>query len=91
MDVIITDHAYDRAKERLGWNKSAVERMMPKVMDNGSLHKDFSGKMKKWIDKVYLSHKNANNFRIFGGHCFILQGNILITIYDIPHNLIKYV
>lgn len=36
--IRITDHAYDRMKERLGWNRKAGERMAQKAFEQGVTH-----------------------------------------------------
>ena len=87
----ITDHAYDRAKERCGWNKATLDRMTKKALDYGISHKNVMGSLRKWIDYVYLSHCNANGFKIYGEWLFLFktenhfQNETLITIYQIPN------
>ena len=88
--IRITEHAYQKAKERLGWNKATLDRMIEKVVQEGHQHKEFSGTMQRWLNKVYLSHKTANNCRIYGEYCYILCGDTLITVYIVPRNLKKY-
>lgn len=34
--VILTDHSIDRAKERIGWSKKALDRMAAKAYFNGA-------------------------------------------------------
>lgn len=45
MDIVITDHAYDRMKERLGWNKKAGARMAQKAYTDGTTHGETRGSL----------------------------------------------
>ena len=85
LDTIITEHAYKRAKERCGWNKKALNRMLERICTDGTNHNEVSGKLKRYIDKVYLTHKNASAFKIFGSYLFIFSSNRLLTVYNVPH------
>ena len=86
--MTITEHAYERAKERCGWNHKALNRMLEKVIAHGKRHSDYAGNMRRWIDKVYLTHKSASKLLIYGNYVFIFIGDSLITVYNIPRNLI---
>jgi len=85
--ITITDHAYERAKERCGWNKNALDRMAEKVMVNGINHNKVSGQLKRYIDKIYLQHRNASAFKIYGAYLFIFSSDKLITVYKLPNNV----
>ena len=87
--MIITDHAYDRAKERCGWNRKALERMTEKVISHGKDCSNYAGKLKKWIDSVYFSKQTASKLLVFGNYLFIFCQGKLVTIYQIPNYLTK--
>lgn len=38
---ISTKHAYEKAKERLGWKQKVLDKMMVKAFDKGIKHSDF--------------------------------------------------
>ena len=84
IEIYITDHAYDRMKERLGWNRKAAARMAKKAFEEGVEHKDTVGSLHRYLDYVYLGHCNANQMRIYGEALFIFYGNRLITVYALP-------
>jgi len=89
-DLIITDHAFDRAKERLSMNRSAFKKQAELAWMGGISHYECAGNLKKYIDKLYLSYqRKANNIKIYGEVVFIFSSNILITTYQIPNNLKK--
>lgn len=83
----VTEHAIHRAKERLGWPPGATLRMAQKALDSGVRHADTAGRLKRYIDGLYLLHGKGNNTRIYGEHVFIFQGATLITILYLPNDL----
>lgn len=87
--IVVTDHAYSRAKERLSMSRSSFLKLSERAFLSGIKHSDTAGNLKKWIDKTWFSHKNANNVRIYGEVFFLFSGNLLITVYQVPNNLRK--
>ncbi|MGV6830291.1 MAG: hypothetical protein ACWA5P_01855 [bacterium] len=86
--MIITTHAYGRAKERLSWKKPTLERMAERALLNGKTHAQSRGRLKKYIDKLWFKNKTANNIKIYGQNLYIFHGSTLITLYRLPNNLI---
>jgi hypothetical protein len=91
INIIVTDHAFRRAKERLGLNSKAFSRMAMKSFIAGKKHKDCKGQLKKYIDKIWLEQRQANNIRIYGEVLYLFRNNYLITVYQLPNDLKKYV
>lgn len=90
MNLISTDHAYKRAKERLGWNKKVLDKMRDKAFETGITHKETKSNLKKYISGLWKDHKFCNNVRIYGENIYFFAGETLITLYRLPNNLIKY-
>lgn len=88
-EIYITDHAYDRAKERLGMSRGAFSKLAYKAYLDGVKHCNTAGNLKKWIDGTWFNYKNANNIRIYGEVFFLFNFKTLITVYQVPHNLRK--
>lgn len=88
--MTITDHAYERAKERLSLNKAALERLAVKALEQGKKHSDTKGQLKKYIDGLWFRHRNANNVRLYGENLFLFVDNTLVTVYQLPNNLRKH-
>ena len=88
--IKITKHAYDRAKERLGWKKSALENTAPKAFTVGTKHTDAKSKLRKYFDGIWRKYKNADNCRVHGEVFYLFRQNILITVYPVPNYLKKY-
>lgn len=86
-DVVITDHAHKRLKERLGLPKSARQRMVQKAFDEGWTHADARGRLKRFLDGKWLEHRDCANVRIFAEHLYFFAENRLVTVYEVPKNL----
>lgn len=87
----ITKHAKKRAKERCGLNDKSITRMADKILENGVQHKDCTGCLKRWVDGLFLESKKANNIRLYGDKAYLFHDMTLITIIQIPNNLMPKV
>ena len=85
--LIITKHAQKRLKERCGLNKKASERLAKLAYEHGIGHGETTGNLRKWVDSQYF----YNEIRLYGDKAFIFSDYKLITVLQIPHNLVKYV
>ncbi len=82
--LYITDHAFQRAKERLGWNRKTMMRMMKKVYDNGTADKDVKGSLAPWV-KSRMERYNAGERSImYGNTMFVLCRNTVVTVINAP-------
>ena len=88
--LLITKHAQKRLKERCGLNKKAAERLANLAYEHGMKHNETTGNLRKWVDNQYFYNETANNIRLYGDKAFIFSGYKLITVLQIPHNLVKY-
>lgn len=84
MEIEITNHAYDRMKERLGWNRKAGERMACRAYTDGITHGETRGSLHRYLDSVFLSYGNATQMRIYGEALFLFSGSRLLTVYALP-------
>lgn len=89
--LIITKHAQKRLKERCGLNKKASERLAKLAYEHGIKHNETTGNLRKWVDSQYFYNETANNIRLYGDKAFIFSDYKLITVLQIPHNLVRYV
>lgn len=87
----VTKHAKERMKERCGLNEKSVDRMAKIAYKKGLKHRDLTGNLKKWVDGQYLKNRTANQIRLYGDKAYIFQNEKLITVIQIPHNLVKEV
>jgi hypothetical protein len=80
----ISDHGEHRVRERLGLKKKAVARLAERALTEGATHAQFSGRMKRYLDRVFLEHRNAGNMRVLNGYLFLFSGETLVTCWALP-------
>lgn len=89
MKIQISRHAEQRMRERCGLNKKSIERMANKAWENGIKSYETIGNLNKWVTMVYFRRKCANNVRLYGDKAYIFCENVLVTVLQIPHRLVK--
>ena len=82
----LTNHAKERLKTRCGLPKKALERNARKALEKGIRHNECSGKLRKYLDYLFLSHKNGTNIRIYGNHTYIFSDERLVTVLSFPNS-----
>lgn len=87
--INVTEHAEKRAKERCGWSRSAIHRMAEKAFESGVTHSETRGKLHRYLSKIYMKEKNTNNLRVYGSNIFLFAGHTLITVYNIPKDMLS--
>lgn len=83
-DIQLTDHAIERAKERLGWNRAALVRMMGKVLAEGLPQRETRGRLRRYLDAMSRDHRKGDGNRIWSNHLFVIQGGTLVTVIELP-------
>ena len=84
--MIASNHARDRINERLGLPKKSAAKNAAVALEHGVSHKEATGRLRKYIAYLYLSHgKAASNIRIYGNHVYIFAGSRLITVLPLPN------
>ena len=86
---VATNHAYQRAKERMNWAPKVLDKMMQLAFDKGVQHKDTKGTLHRYITKLYLQNNIANHIRIYGEDIYLFNGKTLITLYRLDNRLVK--
>lgn len=89
MQVIITNHSEKRIKERTGLSKKQSDKLALNALEHGITHREAKGNLKKYLDKLFLSHGKANNMRVYNQKVFLFDRNTLITVINLPTNLVK--
>jgi hypothetical protein len=85
LEVAVTNHAKDRTKERLGLSKKCAEKNAQKAFEYGVKHSEVTGSLRRYLDSVYLRHRNSNNTRIYNRKLYLYNENILVTIMNLPN------
>lgn len=84
MNLIITDHAQKRIRKRMGANKKTVSKLSDLAFKNGITHSETTGSLRRYCDRLYLSHRIPNNMRVYNQRVFLFKDNILITVVNLP-------
>ena len=89
LSLIVTRHAIQRSRQRLRWNRAALERMLERVFYAGLGGEDCGGALARYVAE--LPHDpEANCVRIYGEQVFIFArrdhtGTLaLLTVYGLP-------
>lgn len=85
--VTVTKHAKQRIRQRCGVNDAL--RISKIAYERGLKHSDLTGNLKKWVDGLWFRNKTANQIRLYGDKAYIFRDATLITVLQIPHNLVK--
>ena len=89
MRIKISNHAYERAKDRFGWSKDVLNKMMDRVVEKGISNSQTKTHLHKYISGLTLRH-GSSNVKIYGENIFFFKGDTLTTLYRLPNELIKY-
>ena len=89
--IRISEHAYDMAKKRLSWKPDVIDKMAKKAYNEGIKHSETTGRLNRYINKLFLKYRTANNIRIYGQNIYFFTGSTLVTLYRVPTSLIKYI
>jgi hypothetical protein len=63
--------------------------MAERAYFTGMTHSDTKGALRKYCDMVYLSYRDANQIRLYGDKVYIFKNTYLITVFNLPRNLIS--
>lgn len=74
--IYVSDHAVARAKERLGWDKETLFRMMPRVIEKG--HRNPYGKEDAKPNNIY----ECQNI-IYGENLYVIKHQTLVTVVNV--------
>ena len=89
MNIIVSDHAYVRAKDRCGLQKKSIDRMAKKAFENGVNGTTIKGMAATWIEAHRENH-SAKHIYVYGDKAWIFADNnsqkamILVTILTLP-------
>lgn len=90
-DVLISNHAYTRMKERAGIGKKAACRLSSKAYTDGVGEDDVSGRLHKYIVTESTAYNRpGTSVKIYGEmvYCFVEQPKgVLLTVFWVPDNL----
>ena len=88
---LVTKHGEQRIKDRIGLSKKISQEICDKALKDGIAHKETTGSLCKYLDKIYLQYKRSNNTRIYHEKVFLFNNETLITVLDLPNNFKRLV
>lgn len=86
-EVKVTNHAAKRFKQRLGLPKKACQSHAQRAYEDGYKHVDSKGRAKRYMDKLFLQHRNANQMRVYGEYIYLFSGSVLVTVMNLPKSV----
>ncbi len=92
IQLAITDHAFERAKERVGWNRSALARMLERVFYDGIAATTSCKRVSEFLSS-YEVPDPSRFARAYGEHVFLFtrtdapDSAVLVTVLRLPHEL----
>lgn len=72
--IKVSDHAFNRIKERSGINKKAAQRLAERAYHNGIKHNEVTGSLHKFISGICKKSKTSGtDIRIYGDKAFLFS------------------
>lgn len=82
--IHVTNHAKKRFKRRVGLPKAACQKHAEKAYTHGVTHAETRGRSKRYLTRIFLQHRNANQLRVYGQFVYVFNNTVLITIMHLP-------
>ena len=84
--MIVTRHAGERIRKRCGLPKKATLRSAAAALRNGIGYSECTGRLKKYMEWLSLSHKRCGKTRIYNNHIYLFTVmDCLITVLPLPN------
>ncbi|MNJ94828.1 hypothetical protein D3C87_125310 [compost metagenome] len=87
----LTQHGFERFRERHGLSRDAAERLCKKALELGLKRENAPGRLKDYLDYLWNKNRTANNIRVYGEFIYIFSGETLITTWVLPQEYKKIV
>lgn len=85
----LTKHSISRLEQRCGVSKKNAPTVARRAFRTGITHTETHGNLHRFLDSIYLSQKKGTNMRIYGNAVFVFKEDTLITVINIPKNLME--
>lgn len=94
MQGTVSKHGKKRGKERIGINKSSMDRQANLALERGIKRSQTDGRLHKWITSqcyLYQERREDVEYIVFNNKLFVFNGTctVLITVLNLPTNLQK--
>lgn len=88
----ITEHAYDRGKERLSLTSEALEKLAERAWEHGLRHKQAKGRFKKYLGTLFADGLTPV---VYGEVIYMFtiyrKAPSLVTVWQMPYEFRKYI
>ena len=88
--LVISDHAYKRARQRISWSRNALNRMTVMAYTCGIRRHELKGMLKHYTDDLMQGYSKRPEIRIYGEFIYIFRNQTLVTLYQVPCELRKH-
>ena len=85
----LTKHSIARLEQRCGVSKRNAQTVAKRAFRTGITHAETHGNLHRFLDSLYLSQKKGTNMRIYGNAVYVFKEDTLITVINIPENLMN--
>ena len=85
----LTKHSMSRMNQRCGISKNNAHKIAKRAFRQGITHAETKGNLHRFLDSIYLSQKKGTNMRIWGNAVYVFRNDVLITVINIPDNLMN--
>ena len=86
--VAISNHAFERAQQRLSLNPKSFIKMVDKAYQKGIKESELVGDFASYINE--LRGERKQEVRIYGEFIYIFMKKVLVTVYVCPAKYVKY-
>ena len=94
--VLVSAHAYHRARERLHWNRTAVERMAQRALISGTTADRARGLLGRLLESI--AYPNSECCPVLHGEFVYIFGSdenrvcwTLLTLYRAPNEILRLI
>lgn len=85
--IKVSDHGVKRLRQRLGLNKSSVDREVARALEKGTPRTELTGRMRRTLDAMWHKYGHYGDYRVYRGHVFIFKGNNFVTVIGLTNGL----
>ena len=91
IQLAATTHAYQRARERTGWNRAALLRMLDRIFYFGVRADSPRKKLRDFLSNLPGDYADRDA-RAYGEHVFVFAHDapgeaVLVTVLPLPHDI----
>ena len=84
--MIVTRHAEQRIRERVGLPKRVADKAAARALSDGVRRTETTGRLRRYLDALYHARNEANNIRVWADKVYLFHNVILITVLNLPND-----